>query len=135
MEVNGTLASKARVGTYNTIGEVPADGEWHIILDELEGCHAFEVVAKAQGIHKRGKYAISHALAVSTHGNIGSNIRVTQAYYGWIWHRIKFRWRKASDERYRLEIKTVGHYGMNEENEVISIKFHVTSLWNNSFDL
>ena len=135
LEVEGTVAAQARVGTYNNTSEVPADGEWHIILDDLEACHAFEIVAKAEGVKKRGKYAISHAIAVSTHGNMGSSIRITQAYYGWVWHRIKFRWRKAAHGRYRLETKTVGHYGMDNDDEVIPIKFHITSLWDKSFDV
>ena len=134
LDISGSVASVKRIGTYNEVTAVPADGEWHILIDDLEGCHAFELVAKAQGVQKRGKYAITHAIAVSTHGNLASNIRNTQAYYGWIWHRIKFRWKKTNNGLYRLELKTVGHYGLDENNDVIQIKCHVTSLWDNILD-
>lgn len=134
LDVNGNFASNARIGTYNEVSKVPADGEWHILLDELEGCQAFELVAKAQGVKKRGKYAIVHAIAVSTHGNLGSKINTTQAFYGWFWHRIKFRWKKTNEGKYRLEVRTVGHYGMDKENEVVNISCHVTSLWDKSLD-
>ena len=134
LEVNGTVASKTKIGVFNEVNQVAADGEWHIVLDELDDCQAFEIVAKAQGVKHRGKYAISHAIAVSTHGNVSSNIRVTQAFYGWIWHRIKFRWQKSQNGFYRLEIKTVGHYGMDDNHEVINIKCHITSLWDKSLD-
>ena len=35
LEVNGTAGMKSRVGTFQSINEVSADGEWHIILDIL----------------------------------------------------------------------------------------------------
>ena len=134
LDIAGSLASHSRIGSFNEVKHVPADGEWHILLDNLEGCQAFELVAKAQGVKKRGKYAICHAIAVSTHGNLGSKVKTTQAFYGWFWHRIKFRWKKVIDGKYRFEVRSVGHYGMDEENEVVKISCHVTSLWDQSLD-
>lgn len=129
LDVNGTAGMKSRVGTLQAKSEVAADSEWHIILDKLEGCHAFEVVAKAEGVKKRGKYAMAHAIAISTQSGISSKIRVTQSYYGWYWHRLKFRWGRSENGQYRLEMRTVGHYGTDEQNNVIQIKYHITSLW------
>ena len=134
LDIKGTAGMKSRVGTYQIKDVVSADGEWHIIIDELEGCHAFEIVAKVEGVKKRGKYAMAHAIAISTFRSISNKINVTQAYYGWIWHRLKFRWKRSEDGKYRLEIKTVGHYGTDEENKVIQIKYHVTSLWDNRLE-
>ncbi len=129
-DVSGTAGIQNRVGTFQEAQfEVAADSEWHIILDGLEGCNAFEIVAKAEGVRKRGKYAMAHAIAVNTHDSVSNKIRVTQAYYGWFWHRIKFRWKRSEDGKYRLEIRTVGHYGTDENNNVIQIKYHITSLW------
>jgi hypothetical protein len=129
LDVNGTTGLKTRVGTYQAKSEVAADSEWHIILDGLDGCNAFEIVAKAEGIKKRGKYAMAHAIAINTHNSVSNKIKITQAYYGWYWHRIKFRWKQSRDEKYRLEIRTVGHYGTDDKNNVIRIKYHITSLW------
>ena len=134
LEVNGAAAAKSRIGTFQSKSEVAADSEWHIILDELEGSHVFEIVAKAEGVKKRGKYAVAHAIAINTNNSISSKIRVTQAYYGWFWHRIKFRWKRSADGKYRLEVKTVGHYGTDEKNNVIQIKYHITSLWDSRLD-
>jgi hypothetical protein len=129
LHVEGTVGMRTRVGTYQSISEVSADSEWHIILDQLEGCHAFEVVAKVEGVKKRGKYAMAHAIAISTHGGINNKVKVTQAHYGWYWHRIKFRWKRSLDGKYRLEMRTVGHYGTDELNRVVQIKYHICSLW------
>ncbi len=134
LDVNGTTGLKSRVGTFQEKSEAAADSEWHIILDGLEGCNAFEIVAKAEGIKKRGKYAMAHAIAVNTHNSISNKIRITQAYYGWYWHRIKFRWKRSNDGKYRLEVRTVGHYGTDENNNTIQIKYHITSLWDNRLD-
>ena len=53
LDVNGILGAKSRVGTYK-MGKVPADGRWHDIIVELNGSHAFEVVAHV-GKPKSGK--------------------------------------------------------------------------------
>lgn len=134
LDVNGTTGLKTRVGTFQQKSEVAADSEWHIILDGLEGCNAFEIVAKVEGVKKRGKYAMAHAIAINTHNSISNTIKITQAYYGWYWHRIKFRWKRSSDGKYRLEMRTVGHYGTDEKNNVIQIKYHITSLWDDKLD-
>tara|TARA_B110000046_G_scaffold39942_2_gene44098 strand:- start:13099 stop:13833 length:735 start_codon:yes stop_codon:yes gene_type:complete len=130
LDVNGAAGMRIRVGTYQTIDEVSADGEWHIVLDELSGCQAFEIVAKVEGVAKRGKYAMAHAIAVSAHDGSRNKISTTQTSYGWFWHRLRFRWKKVDGGTYRLEMKTNSHYGTNAENNVIQIQFHITSLWN-----
>lgn len=129
LEVAGTMASKARVGTFKPTIGVPADAEWHTVLDQLDGCHAFEIVAKVEGVKKRGKYAMAHCIAICANGGRQNKIRTTQACYGWFWHRIMFRWRRNNLGNYTLQIKTNSHYGVDNENNVINIKFHITSLW------
>lgn len=130
LDVGGTAGMKSRVGTYQSSSEVSADGEWHIVLDELAGCHVFEVVAKVEGVAKRGKYALAHAIAVGAYDGSRNKIRMTQSSYGWFWHRLRFRWKKAPAGTYRLEMKTGSHYGTDSDNNVIQIQFHITSLWN-----
>lgn len=130
LDVGGTAGMRSRVGTYQTTSEVSADGEWHIVLDELKGCHVFEVVAKVEGVAKRGKYALAHAIAVSAQYGSRNKIKMTQTSYGWFWHRLRLRWKRSSEGTYRLEMKTGSHYGTDAENNVIQIQFHITSLWN-----
>jgi hypothetical protein len=133
LQVHGTIGMRSRVGTFQPANEVSADGEWHIVLDELSGCHVFELVAKVEGVKKRGKYAMAHAMAVSAHDGSLNKIRVTQACYGWFWHRLRFRWKKGAEGTYRLEMKTSSHYGTNERDEVVQIQYHITSLWDHAF--
>jgi hypothetical protein len=132
LDINGTVAMRRRVGVYQRQSEAAADAEWHIILNDLSGCHVFEIVARVAGVKKRGKYAMAHAMAVSAFDSSSNTIRVTQACYGFFWHRLKFRWRRSENGKYRLEIKTADHYGMDQENKVVQIQYHITSLWEDS---
>ena len=77
LDVAGFAGLQGRVGTYAT-GEVPADGKWHTILEGLDNCSAFEVVART-GKKGTGKFAILHAFALSAFGNSRSRIRKTSA--------------------------------------------------------
>jgi hypothetical protein len=134
LDVNGSVGMSSRIGTHIFNGEIIADAEWHILINDLIGCNMFEVVAKVEGVKQRGKYAFAHAIAVSTHESVNNKINVTQACYGWFWHRIKFRWRLNTNGSYRLEIKTLGHYGTDNNNQPIRIKCHITSLWDDGLD-
>lgn len=128
-DVRGTSRSHARTGSYSS-GGVPADGNWHTIIDKLTGCHAFEIVARAAAGKGRGKYAMAHALAVSAYGSSSSKVKVTQSWYGSFWNRIKFRWR-GTPSSYRLEMKTRSHYGLNKDKPYY-ILFHACSLWDDA---
>ncbi|GAA0712111.1 hypothetical protein GCM10009430_02200 [Aquimarina litoralis] len=123
-EVNGTLGMKSRVGTH-IIDSVPADGEWHDIIKGLDGLVAFEIVAQV-GKEKAGKYALLHAIAISTFGRSKHKIRKTQAHYGWFWNKIAIRF-TGSTYNYKLQLKTRSNYGTGKK-----IKFHVSKLWDTS---
>lgn len=131
LEVNGMAAMAGRVGVFIT-GQVPADGRWHSIVSDLEGIHAFEVIAQAGGRLGRGKYAITHATAIATYGK--GVVRQMKASYssafGWLFQKIKFRW-NGDEEGYRLEVKTAGNYGFldEEEKHPAMIRFYVAKLW------
>lgn len=120
LEVNGTIGSKSRIGTFSN-GVVPANGKWQDITHELDNCVAFEVVAQV-GKEKAGKYAMLIAKATSTFNK--SKIHKTQAYYGFCWNKISLRFH-GSTHKFKLQIKTRSNYGSDE-----LIRFHVTSLWN-----
>ncbi len=123
-EVAGTLGTKARVGTYK-LDTVPADGNWHDLITDLDGSAAFEIMAQV-GKPKSGKHALLHAHALSTFGKSHSRIRKTQAYYGWCWNKMRIRF-TGSTYNYKLQIKTRSNYGEGQE-----IKFHITKLWDTS---
>jgi len=123
-EVNGVLGTNSRVGTYK-MSTIPADGKWHNIISDLDGCCAFEIMAYV-GKEKTGKYALLHAHALSTFGKSRNRIKLTQAYYGRWWNRLAMRW-VGSTYNYSLQLKTRSDYGINQE-----VKFYITKLWDNN---
>ncbi len=121
LDVQGTIAGEGRVGTF-AHGCVPADGLWHDILEGLDGCRAFEVMA---GVGKKhaGKYSLLHAVALSTF-NSKDSIKSNTAYYGSRCNRLKLKWEASEDHEYCLRIKTCCDYG-----EPVKIQYNITSLW------
>lgn len=128
LDVKGFIGMKGRVGTY-VQGAIPADREWHNIIENLDGCQAFEVMAKAAGRKGRGKYAMVHAVALSTFGISNNKIRKTTANYGPFWHRIQLRWKSDSHYSYHLQIRTRSHYGLDDNERPYMIQYHITNLW------
>ncbi|WPD22069.1 MAG: hypothetical protein SD837_17920 [Candidatus Electrothrix scaldis] len=135
LDVNGVISAAGRQGTYAT-GRVPADGKWHDLTEELEGCQAFEVMA---GVGKvtTGKYALLHAIALNAHHPEGwlfnflnrkRQIRATQSYYRSLRDKLKIRWKSIRQQGrntlYCMQIRTNSDYG-----EGIQIQYSLTNLW------
>lgn len=121
LDVDGFAGLKGRVGTF-ACGDVPADGKWHTILEGLDNCSAFEVVART-GKRGTGKFAILHAFALSAFGNSRSRIRKTSAHYGFFWNKLNIRFR-GTTHNYSLQLRTNTNYGSN-----VDIFYKITSLW------
>ena len=130
LDVNGTAAMRGRIGTFAK-GEVPADGNWQTILSGLDGPHAFEVVARLDGAKGRGKYAMTHAIAIATYGKSSWAIKHTRAYFGWWWHGVSLRW-TGSVHNYTLQIRSRSHYGLDDYGNPYFIRFHITNLWDDA---
>jgi hypothetical protein len=135
LDVNGVISATGRQGNYAT-GLVLADGKWHNLTEELEGCHAFEVMA---GVGKKttGKYALLHAIAINAHHPEGwlfnllnrkRRIRPTQSYYRSVRDKLKLRWKSTGKQGrntlYKMQIRTNSDYG-----EDIRIQYSLTNLW------
>lgn len=123
LDVGGTIASRGRIGSPGR--DVPADGKWHDITKELDGCQAFEIMAGV-GKKRSGKYALLHATALKTF-NARGKITCGQAHYGSRCNRIKLRWKKKA-RRYTLQLKTRCCYG-----EGIFVRYYLTRLWFDPF--
>jgi hypothetical protein len=121
LDVNGTSATKSRVGTFAK-GTVPANGKWQDVITGLNGCHGFELMARA-GRPGQGRYALVQATALAAFGNSRSKIRKTQAYYGWFWNKICLRW-TGTTFNYKLQMRTMINYGGDAK-----IAYHVTNIW------
>ncbi len=117
--VHGIAGADSRMGTFKN-GLIAANGHWHTVVPDLDGCNAFEIVAQVGKVHT-GKYAMAHAIAVSTFGK--SKINLTQANYGFCWNRIAFRFH-GKMHNYSLQMKTRSDYGKDQ-----NIKFHITKMW------
>lgn len=121
VDINGFTGMQGRMGTFKT-GTVPANGKWHPILEQMDNCQAFEVMART-GRKGAGRVAILHATALAAYG--GSHNRVSQrcAHYGFFWNKIKLRW-KGSTHNYALQLRSNSNYG-----EGVEIFYHITRLW------
>lgn len=122
LDVNGLAGMKGRIGTFRK-GEVPGNGKWQTIAEGLDGCNALEVMAGIGGLQGEGKYALLHAIAVSTYGRSKSKIKKVQAHYGWFWNKLCIRW-SGTTFNYSLQVRTRRNYG-----EGVNIKFHISKLW------
>ncbi len=129
VDVNGIVGMQGRVGTFAK-GSVPADGKWHDIVTGLDQVHAFEIMALANGKKHRGKYAMTHAIAMSAYGGQWSkkSIKQTRAYYHWFWNAISLRW-KGETYGFSLQIKTRSDYGIGNNGEQSQINYRVMKLW------
>lgn len=133
LDVGGVVAAEGRLGANpDGIATVPADGEWHDITDELEGCHAIEVMAGV-GSPGTGRYALLRAVALNAYNprgwlvnlfNLKKRIRTQQAYFLSRGNRIKLRWRNCEENKYTLQMSTACGYG-----EAVNIRFYLTRLW------
>lgn len=125
LDVRGFVASQGRIGTYAAGSEVPADGQWHPIVTGLDGLHAFEIVAAAYGPVGKGRYALTHATALSAFGRSRSRIYRRDAWFwGWF-QKIQFRW-TGTLHSYGLDMRTASSFGPGS-----TITYHVTHLFDN----
>lgn len=127
LEVAGFVASQGRLGTYTDAQypgtEVAADGQWHHIISGLDGLHAFEIVAAAYGAAGGGRYAITHATALSAFGTSNNRIYYKHAWFwGWF-QKIQLRW-TGSLHNYGLDIRSASSFGAQGR-----IVYHITHLF------
>lgn len=124
LDVEGVVASKGRIGSKQ--GSIPADGKWHDIIDELDGCQAFEVMSGVGGEKKAGKYALLHAFALNTF-NAKGKIICHQSHYGSRCNRLQLRW-SGKMNSYSLQLRT----GYCFDDGVLA-KYYITKLWFDPF--
>jgi hypothetical protein len=122
LQVNGFAGMEGRVGTFLQ-GQVPADGRWHALIEGLDNCQAFEVVARV-GKKSSGRFAILHAYALSAFGRSRSKIKKVSAHYGSWWNKIGIRWKSKNTHDYALHLCTNLNYGAD-----VFIQYRVTKLW------
>ncbi len=125
LDVQGTVGMQGKVGTYKQ-GKVIADGKWHPILENLNGCYALDIIAGV-GKKRTGKYALLQAYALTTFGRSRHKIDIKQAYYGTRCNKIDLRWRGTTYD-YNLEMRTRCSY-----DGEFYVNYNITTLWFDSF--
>ena len=131
LDVNGVMVADGRIGRAGKKGnEVRADGQWHPVIRNLDGCHAYEIMA---GVGKRhsGRYALLHAYALSTFNSKKGNITSHQAYYSSRCDQIDLRW-IGEPHNYSLEMRTRCSLESNVSDKVY-IRYYITQLWFDPF--
>ena len=126
-DVKGVLGVDSKSGSY-ALGEVDGDGSWQTVIANLDGINGFEVIASIRGKIGSGRYAMAHAIALSTFGGRSSRnkIKNTHAYYGSFLNRLSFRW-VGEMNNYELQVRTRRHYGVSEfDGQPFKIKFNVS---------
>jgi hypothetical protein len=133
LSVDGFIGLKGRIGIF-AVGEVAGDGQYHNIIENVINPESFEIVARIDGAVGRGKYAMTHAIALCTYPNSWFNkVKQSNAFFGWPWNRIKLRW-KNKDGALILQMKTSSHYGIDPEtNAPFKIRFHISKLWDDTY--
>lgn len=139
LDVNGTVAAKGRRGGLLLEAQIPADGQWHDITPELEGCQMFEIVAGV-GIRHSGRYALMHAIAINTCAprqwwslwQKKNPIEIQQGYFRSRADKLRLRWKQSVEHGairpYVLQIRSNTSYG---EDKVI--RYHITQLWHDDY--
>lgn len=143
LEVAGLVAMEGRVGSFAK-GYVDADAEWHTILDNIDGCRAFEVMAQIND-DKDQRHALTYAVLLIAAGKRGTRkqVRTVRAgspwFWGRIWNKIGFRWRideansTEGHTRYKLQMRSRTHYG-KEQGRNKQIFYRITLLWDRNFE-
>ncbi|MEO1448182.1 MAG: hypothetical protein AAFV07_01575, partial [Bacteroidota bacterium] len=145
LQVSGLVAAEGRVGTFKS-GHAPADGDWHTIIDNLQGCMAFEVMAHINDREDQ-RFALTHATLLMSSGKRGAKLRTESVlagsrwFWGRFWNKILFRFRlnealskEANEPRYMLQVKTRTHYGNIAPNEPKQIFYRVSRLWDEHYE-
>lgn len=142
LQVDGMVASHGRVGDFAN-GTVPADGEWHVILDNLDGCQGFEALAHIIDAADE-RHALTHAILLMSNKKGNRNkIHSVDAASSWLWGRflnkIRFRWRidmqhsRPGELRYCLDLRSRSRYGM-PGGGIPLIFFRLSKLWDRNFE-
>lgn len=151
LDVAGTVASRGRTGAPPQLApeklrELVADGEWHDITPELQGCHAYEVMAGV-GLRNSGHWALLHAVAMNTNHpawfenwfGTKRRIHAQHAHYKRRADRLRLRWHSHRGEnghesRYVLQIRTDVDYLPERKKDTpwerdVKILVTLTKLW------
>ena len=143
LQVEGIVAMQGRIGNFVS-GNVPADGKWHTILKNLDGCQGFEAMAHINH-PKDGRFALTYAVLLMSNAKGSRNqIKSIDAASSWLWGRflnkIKFRWKEDKESsqqgkvKYRLEARSRSRYGV-PGGDIPTIFYRLMKLWDKNYEI
>lgn len=128
LDVKGWVGMEGRIGTKDgckIAGIVKADGKYHDIINRLDNCNSFEVVARTSEKYKK-KVSLLYAIANCAYGGSGGSIRKTGTHIGFFRQQLKLRW-SGSPHNYSIQIRTRSNLG-----DGALIHYTFTQLWGDS---
>ena len=142
LDVDGLVGSTGRVGNF-AIGKVPADGEWHILINDMSGTVGFEAFAHIIN-DKEDRYGLTYGvLLMSEEKGFKNRIRSVEASSKWLWgkwfNKIVFRWAfdtsntSVTERRYRLEMKSRTRQGLPGQ-ETPYIYYRLAKIWDKQYE-
>lgn len=138
LDVEGTVAMRARVGTFKA-DTVPADKQWHTILSDADGlndCQAYEIFAHIYD-GKTERYSLTHAVILIAKGGQGERISITRVGSRYLWgrflNRIKFRLKREYGKEV-IQMRARDHYGFTADGKPKLIFYRVTKIWDRQFE-
>jgi hypothetical protein len=138
LDVEGTVAMRARVGTFKA-DTVPADKQWHTILSDADGlndCQAYEIFAHIYD-GKTERYSLTHAVILIAKGGKGERISITRVGSRYLWgrflNRIKFRLKREYGKEV-IQMRARDHYGFTVDGKPKLIFYRVTKIWDRQFE-
>lgn len=138
MDVEGTVAMRARVGTFKA-DSIPADKQWHTILSEGDGlsdCQAYEIFAHIYD-NQSERYALTHAVILIAKGRRAERIKITRVSSRYLWgrflNRIKFRIKREYGKEV-VQMKARDHYGFTAKGQPKTIFYRIMKVWDREFE-
>ncbi|HEY6896884.1 MAG TPA: hypothetical protein VI279_06450 [Rhodocyclaceae bacterium] len=129
LDVGGVVAADGRMGRAGK-NPVRADGQWHPIIEGLDGCQAFEIMAGV-GRKNTGRYALLHAFALNTFNSPKSTVDSRQARFSSRCDQIDLRW-TGDTHNYALEMRTRCSYEQGGDTPVY-VRYYISQLWFDPF--
>lgn len=149
LDVDGVIGASGRLGREpDNAVEVLADGRPHVLVDNLRGCQAFEVMAGTGRPKTSGQFALLHAVAMNAHNpsrwddlfGRKKTIRHQHAYYSRRCERLHLFWDGEPGGSYRLCIRSGCDYAAAARNKLkkgvkldagseVRIRVYLTQLW------
>ncbi len=140
LKISGNVSLSGFKGSYTSNNELGkplpdplADGEWHPIVEGVNGCQMFKVVAGV-GYPGGSKFALAHAIAtlvpkrkyfwnIPRFNPRHSRIQIVQSCGGSLKEKLDLKWATAGDN-HNLLVRSRTNYGAKT-----TIQCHITKLW------